>query len=106
VEENTLFPYLLTLDLDQTPTSIPVETFKNAIQWAITEHKDIVGILFKISEITNNFCPPSGAHHSLTNLYLALRRLTEDLVQHFYLENHYVLKLAFKKEQSESPPKH
>lgn len=102
-EEHVLFPYIKAISKakkDSIPLiPPPFGTIKNPINMMEAEHTDAGDILKKITELSNNYTPPSGACNTFRALYAKLEEYQNDLFQHIHLENNILFPKAIKFEQ-------
>lgn len=84
-EEEILFP---AIEAGRGPeTGTPVRVMES-------EHRDHGRNLERMSELAHGYEPPPEACNTWKALYLGLRQLQEDLMQHIHLENHILFPRA------------
>jgi regulator of cell morphogenesis and NO signaling len=91
LEENVLFPCLLAQEAGRASAAWQICSQSELIQSMEAEHKDYVGILFKLLEISDRFTKSSILHEDISSLSAKLEVLAENLMQLFFIENHYLL---------------
>jgi regulator of cell morphogenesis and NO signaling len=86
-EEQVLFPMLLAGR--GRMAAMPIQVMEH-------EHVDHGRNLERLRAITNGYVPPSGACTTWRALYLGLRELDEQLMQHIHLENNVLFPRALR----------
>lgn len=77
-EELALFPMMKRGDA--VPLDHPIAQMEH-------EHAAEAQYLLNLEHLTNGFAPPAGACNSWNSLYAGLKKFSEDLSLHMYLEN-------------------
>jgi len=97
-EEGILFPFIKEIGkAKKNGTSLSPASFgsiQNPINMMESEHTEAGDILRQISELSNNFMPPSGACNTFRALYAKLEEYQNDLFQHIHLENNILFPKA------------
>lgn len=102
-EENILFPFIIALERD--PAHPPKSCFgsvANPIYMMRVEHASSINLLESLRSLTSNYRIPLGCDKRIEELYSALARLDEDLVQHIHWENDVLFPRALQLEESAS----
>ncbi len=90
-EELILFPFVKKLVKAKNEGSELPETHFGTVDSPIkmmeAEHEEAGAILRRISELSSNYSPPSGACNTYRAFYAKLDEFEQDLHQHIHLEN-------------------
>jgi regulator of cell morphogenesis and NO signaling len=102
-EEAILFPFITHLAKAQRDgVSIappPFGSIQNPIRMMEAEHDSAGDGLKRISELSNNYTPPSWACNTYRVLYAKLQEFENDLQLHIHLENNILFPKAIKLEE-------
>ena len=91
-EENIIFPYIRHLshayDSNDSYAGLLIKTLRKPIdKMMYNKHGNVPGVMQNIRKLTNTFTAPEQACRSHQVVFLMLRELHNDLVQHSFLEN-------------------
>ncbi len=102
-EELVLFPYIKKLvnakSNNETLTRPPFGTVNNPIEKMMDEHSTEGERFREISELSNNYNPPSDACNTYKVTYALLKEFEEDLHLHIHLENNILFPKAINLEK-------
>ena len=101
-EETVLFPYVKHLVNTQNNGYVKfdsLDTVKEPIDIAVTEHELVGNNMDEIKEISNNFALPEDACASYAFLFKTLDEFENDLHVHIHLENNILFPKALKLEK-------
>ena len=101
-EETVLFPYVKHLVKTQNGSYEKfdsLDTVKEPIDIAVTEHELVGNNMDEIREISNNFALPEDACASYAYLFKTLDEFEDDLHTHIHLENNILFPKALKLEK-------
>ncbi len=98
-EEMVLFPYVRNMAANPHANQSDFGTVQNPIDMMMQEH-DTEGQRFrKISQLSNNYTPPSDACATYEVAFSMLKDFEEDLHLHIHLENNILFPKAIEAEQ-------
>lgn len=102
-EELILFPFIKTLDSaiknSQTIQQPDFGTVDNPIALLKHDHEMEGDLFAKISELTNNYTPPTDACETYRVTFAMLKEYEQDLHKHIHLENNILFHKAKELEQ-------
>lgn len=102
-EELILFPFIKTLDSaiknSQTIQQPDFGTVDNPIALLKHDHEMEGDLFAKISELTNNYTPPTDACETYRVTFAMLKEFEQDLHKHIHLENNILFHKAKELEQ-------
>ncbi len=101
-EEKILFPVIKYLvhcnKFQEKPRTRGFGSVQNPINKMEKEHTGAADLVYKLTEITNHFNPPSDACATFQLTYKELDEFIKDLFQHIHLENNILFIKAIKLE--------
>ena len=102
-EELILFPFIKKMmQAQKDGTELPNPQFgsvDNPIKMMEDEHEEAGEIFRRISELSNNYTPPSGACNTYRAFYQKLQEFEEDLHEHVHKENNILFPKSLKLEK-------
>lgn len=102
-EEMILFPFIrnmVSCKIDEKPLLSPhFGTIENPIAMMKHEHQNEGERFEKISELSNNYTPPSHACNTYRVTFALLKEFEENLHQHIHLENNILFPKAIELEK-------
>ena len=102
-EERILFPYIQSMERQQTGASAAPESCFGSVQsptrMMIHEHESAGSLLDEMRAATGGLTPWEGACPTLTGLYYGLDMFEKDLHRHVHLENNLLFPKAIAMEQ-------
>lgn len=103
-EETIIFPYIKHLAhafySKSTYGRLMIKTLRKPVEeLMIAEHEMIGNLVQKFRELTNNYSTPENACTNHKVIFLKLRELDNDLVQHIHLENDILFPKAIQMEK-------
>ena len=91
-EDVSIFPRTIRAETEVStdyPQAPPEQDpMRDAVGMLLHEHDELCGLLDEIRAATNDYTPPSGGSENHHALYMALRELEADLLEHIHLEDH------------------
>lgn len=102
-EEMVLFPYIRTLDSEDSITAPPFGTVANPIRCMESEHEEAGQALFEMRKLTNEYTPPEDACGSWKALLGGLAHLDRDLRTHIHKESSILFPKALLLEEKQRP---
>ena len=103
-EEEIIFPYIRQIthafESRESYAWLLVKTLRKPIEEVMNhEHVSIIRAVQKIRELTNNYTPQPQACISHKVVFLKLKELDNDLMQHMHLENNILFPRAIEMEK-------
>lgn len=90
-EEVSIFPRIIRAQTElfhEDPQAPPErDPMRDAVSMLLDEHDKLCGLLDEMRAATNDYTPPSVGSESHRALYVALRELEADLLEHIHLED-------------------
>ena len=90
-EEVSIFPRIIRAETEVSPdypqASSEQDPMRDAVGMLLHEHDELCGVLDELRAATNDYTPPSGGSENHRTLYMALRELEADLLEHIHLED-------------------
>jgi len=97
-EEQVLFPYIVALDADESPSSC-FGSARNPVRMMMLEHEAVGDLLRDIRRVTNNFALPDDACTSYRALFAGLEDFEHDVHRHIHIENNILFPRAIEAEE-------
>jgi regulator of cell morphogenesis and NO signaling len=103
-EEEIIFPYILQIahafENKESYASLLVRTLQKPVEDVMNyEHASLSKLIYKMRELTNDYIIPDKACVSHKVIFLKLKELDNDLVQHIHLENNILFPKAIAMEK-------
>jgi regulator of cell morphogenesis and NO signaling len=103
-EEEIIFPYIRQLahafQSRESYASLLVKTMRKPIEEVMNhEHISVIRATKKMRELTNDYLPPAQACISNKVVFLKLKELDNDLMQHMHLENNILFPRSIEMEK-------
>ncbi len=103
-EEEIIFPYIRQIthafDSRESYASLLVRTLRKPVEEVMNhEHTSVIRAAKKMRELTNDYIPPAQACVSHKVIFLKLKELDNDLMQHMHLENNILFPRAIEMEK-------
>jgi regulator of cell morphogenesis and NO signaling len=103
-EEEIIFPYIRQIahafDSREPYASLLVRTLRKPIEEVMNhEHTSVIMAAQNMRELTNDYTPPAQACVSHKVVFLKLKELDNDLMQHMHLENNILFPRAIEMEK-------
>jgi regulator of cell morphogenesis and NO signaling len=98
-EEESIFPYIKQMSraytLNDALAGLYTRTLRKPVEKVIEqEHVLVMDVLLQMRKLTDNYTLPGNACRSHYVVFMKLRELDNDLMQHLFLENNILLRVS------------